>query len=71
MYSFGYHRAEILGALVSILIIWLVTGALVFEAVQRTIKPVPVNGKGGWFVWPERHSTINAIGLNGSAATEH
>lgn len=33
LYSFGYHRAEILGALVSVLIIWLVTGALVFEAV--------------------------------------
>lgn len=45
LYSFGYHRAEILGALVSVLIIWLVTGALVFEAVQRTINPVRVDGK--------------------------
>jgi solute carrier family 30 (zinc transporter), member 2 len=44
-YSFGYHRAEIMGALVSVLIIWLVTGALVFEAVQRVINPVAVNGK--------------------------
>jgi cation diffusion facilitator family transporter len=46
-YSFGYHRAEILGALVSVLIIWLVTGALVYEAIQRTIQPVEVDGKGG------------------------
>jgi zinc transporter 2 len=44
-YSFGYHRAEILGALVSVLIIWALTGALVFEAVQRCIAPVKVNGK--------------------------
>lgn len=44
-YSFGYHRAEILGALVSVLAIWAVTGALVFEAVQRTINPVRVDGK--------------------------
>lgn len=27
-YSFGYHRAEILGALVSVLVIWAVTGGL-------------------------------------------
>lgn len=44
-YSFGYHRAEILGAFISVLIIWLVTGALVYEAVLRTIEPVKVNGK--------------------------
>lgn len=44
-YSFGYHRAEILGALVSVLTIWAVTGALVFEAFQRTINPVRVDGK--------------------------
>jgi zinc transporter 2 len=47
-YSFGYHRAEILGALVSVLTIWAVTGALVFEAVQRTINPVRVDGKSEW-----------------------
>ena len=47
-YSFGYHRAEILGALVSVLIIWMLTGALVFEAIQRCITPVRVNGKCEW-----------------------
>jgi zinc transporter 2 len=44
-YSFGYHRVEIIGALVSIMLIWLVTGMLVYEAVNRLINPVPVDGK--------------------------
>jgi zinc transporter 2 len=50
-YSFGYHRAEILGALISVLTIWAVTGALVFEAFQRTINPVRVDGKCEWGGW--------------------
>ncbi|XP_071446212.1 proton-coupled zinc antiporter SLC30A2-like [Hetaerina americana] len=33
--SFGYHRAEVLGALVSISIIWVLTGICVFLAVVR------------------------------------
>lgn len=37
--SFGFHRAEILGALVSILSIWLITGILLYIAVQRVITP--------------------------------
>ena len=36
---------EVLGALASVLTIWLVTGILVYEAVNRVIHPVPVNGK--------------------------
>ena len=36
---------EVLGALASVLTIWLVTGILVYEAVNRVINPVPVNGK--------------------------
>lgn len=44
-YSYGYHRVEILGALVSVLTIWAVTGALLWEAVQRIIKPDAVDGK--------------------------
>lgn len=53
-YSFGYHRAEILGALISVLTIWAVTGALVFEAFQRTINPVRVDGKREWLAWVGR-----------------
>ncbi|XP_067945824.1 proton-coupled zinc antiporter SLC30A2-like [Watersipora subatra] len=35
--SFGWHRAEIIGALVSVLMIWIVTGILVYMAVLRVI----------------------------------
>ncbi|XP_051948919.1 zinc transporter 8-like isoform X1 [Xyrauchen texanus] len=35
--SYGWHRAEILGALLSIFTIWLVTGVLVYLAVERLI----------------------------------
>jgi len=44
-YSFGFHRAEIIGALLSTLMIWGVTGALVWEAILRILNPEPVNGK--------------------------
>lgn len=37
--TFGYYRLEILGALLSIQIIWLVTGVLVYEAIVRFIRP--------------------------------
>ncbi|KAN0041011.1 hypothetical protein ACTFIV_003547 [Dictyostelium citrinum] len=40
--SFGFHRAEILGALVSVLMIWALTGVLVYEAIQRIIYPPDV-----------------------------
>ena len=33
--SFGWHRAEVLGATVSVLMIWLVTGVLVYMAILR------------------------------------
>ncbi|CAJ1083197.1 zinc transporter 8-like [Xyrichtys novacula] len=36
--SFGWHRAEILGALLSVITIWLVTGLLVYLAVLRLIN---------------------------------
>ncbi|KAJ7390026.1 hypothetical protein OS493_027550 [Desmophyllum pertusum] len=35
--TFGYYRAEVLGALVSVLIIWVLTGVLVYLAIQRVI----------------------------------
>lgn len=31
--SFGYHRAEIIGALISVIIIWILTIFLVIEAI--------------------------------------
>lgn len=42
--SFGYHRAEILGALISVLLIWALTFYLVVEAFDRLRRPEPVNG---------------------------
>lgn len=42
--SFGYHRAEVLGALFSGLSIWLLTGMLVYEAILRLQAPPQVQG---------------------------
>lgn len=36
--SFGWHRAEVMGALTSVLLIWVVTGILVYMAVERIIS---------------------------------
>lgn len=43
--SFGYHRVEVLGALASVLAVWVVTINLLVEAVRRIITPEPVDGK--------------------------
>jgi zinc transporter 2 len=43
--TFGFHRLEIFGAMASVLLIWVLTAALCFEAVQRIIEPEPVDGK--------------------------
>lgn len=42
--SYGYHRAEILGALASALSLWALSGVLVYEAIQRLVSPEPVQG---------------------------
>jgi Co/Zn/Cd efflux system component len=42
--SYGYHRAEVIGALVSINIIWGLTFWLLYEATLRIIYPTQVNG---------------------------
>lgn len=36
--SFGYYRAEVIGALTSVLMIWVVTGILVYMAVERILN---------------------------------
>ncbi|XP_043931275.1 zinc transporter 3 [Protopterus annectens] len=36
--SFGWHRSEILGALASVLSIWIVTGVLVYLAIMRIVN---------------------------------
>jgi cobalt-zinc-cadmium efflux system protein len=42
--SYGWHRAEILGALASGLAIWAIAGVLIYEAVQRLSDPPEVHG---------------------------
>lgn len=43
--SFGYHRLEVLSALLSVQLIWLVSGILIYEAVDRILhKNEKVNG---------------------------
>jgi Co/Zn/Cd efflux system component len=37
--SFGYHRAEVVGAMLSVVLIWGLTAWLVYEAVQRCYAP--------------------------------
>lgn len=36
--SFGYYRAEVLGAVISVLLIWVLTGVLVYMAILRIIN---------------------------------
>ncbi|CAB3986478.1 zinc transporter 2 [Paramuricea clavata] len=36
--SYGWHRAEVMGAILSVLIIWVLTGVLVYQAIQRIIS---------------------------------
>lgn len=42
--SYGFHRAEVIGALVSVTIIWGLTVWLIWEATLRILTPSPVNG---------------------------
>lgn len=43
--TYGYHRAEIIGSLVSVILIWGLTLWLVYEAILRIITPTDVDGK--------------------------
>lgn len=40
--SYGWHRAEIVGTMVSIILIWGLTIWLLFEATMRVFYPQPV-----------------------------
>ncbi|KAG0230481.1 hypothetical protein BGX31_005822 [Mortierella sp. GBA43] len=44
-HSFGYHRAEVLAALVSVFIIWILTAFLLMEAYERIQRPEEIDGK--------------------------
>jgi cation diffusion facilitator family transporter len=42
--TYGYHRAEVIGALSSILIIWILTVWLISQAIYRLYNPQPIQG---------------------------
>jgi len=42
--TFGYHRAEILGALASVITIWTMIGILSYEAIRRLLADVKLEG---------------------------
>jgi len=42
--TFGYRRVEVLGAMGSILLIWILTGAVLAEAIRRVRQPENVDG---------------------------
>ena len=42
-HSYGFHRYEVLGALSSVLLIWVLTGILLSEAIERIKNPVDIN----------------------------
>lgn len=44
--SFGWYRAEVIGALTSVLMIWVVTGVLVYMAIERVVnESYDINGE--------------------------
>lgn len=43
-YTFGWHRAEVVGTLVSISVIWIMTLWLIGEATKRFFEPPQVKG---------------------------
>jgi Co/Zn/Cd efflux system component len=44
-HTFGFHRAEVIAALVSVLTIWVLTGFLVMEAIERIRSPQVIDAK--------------------------
>jgi cobalt-zinc-cadmium efflux system protein len=48
--SYGYHRAEILGALASALSLWALCGVLIYQAIMRLIAPPEVQGPIVFFI---------------------
>ena len=42
--SYGWHRAEIIGTLISIATMWIMTVWLVYEATERFFKPPEIQG---------------------------
>jgi cobalt-zinc-cadmium efflux system protein len=48
--SYGYHRAEILGALVSAASLWALSAVLIYESIHRFFQPEVVDGPVVFFI---------------------
>ncbi|CAL8460940.1 g471 [Coccomyxa elongata] len=72
-HTFGYHRAEVLGGAVSVLIIWVVTGILVYEAILRVMNPQDVDGRLMFFLALSGIivNVVNFFVLSGTHAHSH
>eukprot|EP00392_Amoebophrya_sp_AT5.2_P008357 g8378.t1 len=44
-YTYGFHQAEIIGAFLSISMVWLLTGGLIVEAWARIQNPAKIDGE--------------------------
>ncbi|KAJ3037262.1 hypothetical protein HDV00_001827 [Rhizophlyctis rosea] len=44
-HSYGFYRAEIIGAILSVFLIWILTAFLLWEAVERVRRPTPIDGR--------------------------
>ena len=42
-YSYGFHRAEVLGAVISIISIWVMAAGLLYEATERFFNPPDID----------------------------
>lgn len=44
-YTFGYNRAEVIGAMISVITIWILTAILIYEALERIRNPTEIDAK--------------------------
>jgi cation diffusion facilitator family transporter len=44
-YTFGYHRAETIGALINAVSICVLSLTLAMQAVERLVNPEPIDGR--------------------------
>eukprot|EP00931_Biecheleriopsis_adriatica_P115423 TRINITY_DN9120_c0_g1_i3.p1 TRINITY_DN9120_c0_g1~~TRINITY_DN9120_c0_g1_i3.p1 ORF type:complete len:438 (+),score=73.42 TRINITY_DN9120_c0_g1_i3:96-1409(+) len=49
-YTFGFKQAEVLGALLSVAIVWALTAVLLWEALPRFIEPQEIDGRTMFFI---------------------
>ena len=44
-FTFGYHRAEAIGALINVISICVLSITLVMQAIERLVQPEDINGR--------------------------